>query len=504
MSTTSPTIAVRKAKSASIKTDAVVVGLSPGSDGVTLARGTEELDSAFGGKLAATFASVGATGKADEVTLIPSGGAVSAPVVVGVGLGSGSPTEEQVRRAAGAALRRLAGKATTVAFVLSSDEEPGYAGALTEGTLLGAYAFDQFRSQNGTKPTKIQTVTFVTDKAPDKAVKAAVARAEAIARAVNLTRDWINRPASDLHPVEFAADAKAAAKQYGLEFEVLDEKALTKGGYGGIMGVGIGSTNPPRLVRLAYRSSKAKRHLALVGKGITFDSGGLSLKPPDAMPGMKSDMSGAAAVLATVTAVAELGLPVNVTAWAPMAENMPSGTATRPSDVLNMYGGKTVEVLNTDAEGRLVLADAMVRAGEERPDILVDVATLTGACVVALGHKTYAIITHDTDFQQHVQQTAARVGENAWPLPIPEGSRERLDSKVADLANVASDRAGGALVAAAFLAEFLPEGVRWAHLDIAGTAFNDGGPFGYTPKGATGSSVRTLIGLAEDAAAGDL
>jgi len=214
---------------------------------------------------------------------------------------------------------------------------------------------------------------------------------------------------------------------------------------------------------------------------------------------MKSDMGGAAAVIAATRAVARLDLPVNVTTWAPMAENMPSGTAQRPSDVLTTYGGKTVEVLNTDAEGRLILADALARASEDSPDVLLDAATLTGASMVALGHRTSAIMSNDEELQRHVQDAAGLAGESMWPLPLPEELRKSLDSGVADLANV-GERWGGALTAGLFLREFVGEGIRWAHLDIAGPAFNDSEPYGYTPKGGTGAAVRTLVQLVEDLA----
>jgi leucyl aminopeptidase len=253
------------------------------------------------------------------------------------------------------------------------------------------------------------------------------------------------------------------------------------------------------MVKLTWRHPKAKAHLALVGKGVTFDSGGLSLKPADAMITMKCDMGGAAAVMAATRAIARLKLPVNVTTWAPLVENMPSGTAQRPSDVLTMYSGKTVEVLNTDAEGRLILADALARACEDSPDVLVDVATLTGAVVIALGSRTSAIMSNDDDLRARVQDAADRAGERMWPMPLPEELRAGLKSSVADLANI-GERFGGALTAAIFLKEFVAEGTKWAHLDIAGTAFNESEPWGYTPKGGTGIAVRTLVQIAEDLA----
>ncbi|MGZ4611530.1 MAG: leucyl aminopeptidase, partial [Actinomycetes bacterium] len=285
---------------------------------------------------------------------------------------------------------------------------------------------------------------------------------------------------------------------------VLDEKALRKGGYGGILGVGQGSVHPPRLVRLEYRHPKATRRLAVVGKGITFDSGGVSIKPAAGMETMKSDMSGAAAVLGTMVAVSRLKPVADVTGWLPLAENMPGGGAQRPSDVLVTYGGRTVEVLNTDAEGRLVLADALVAAAEDDPDAIVDVATLPGAARVALGGRTAGIMANDDDLLAKVHDATKRAGEAAWPMPLPDDLRRGLDSQVADIANVDNARLGGMLVAGIFLREFVEPGRRWAHLDIAGPAYNESGPFGYTPKGGTGFAVRTLVQLVEDLAAGRL
>ena len=258
---------------------------------------------------------------------------------------------------------------------------------------------------------------------------------------------------------------------------------------------GDGLNGPtPRLVELAYSPRGAKKHLALVGKGITFDSGGLSIKPAQGMGDMKSDMAGAAAVLHTVLAAAALELPVKVTGWLCLAENMPSGTAQRPSDVITQRGGTTVEVLNTDAEGRLVLADGLVAAREEKPDTLVDIATLTGAQMVALGPRVSAVMGTD-ETRAAVVEAAARAGEQFWPMPLPVELRASLSSKVADLANI-GDRMGGMLVAGLFLKEFVGD-TPWAHLDIAGPAFNEAGAHGYTPVGGTGVGVRTLLSLLE-------
>ena len=483
------------------RVDALVVGTARRDGQVVLAPGSEAVDSAMKGRLAATIAALGGTGKADDVVKVASLGAIKAPVVVAVGLGDEAKgyDQERLRRAAGAAVRALAGTAK-VAIALPADDAASV-GAVAEGAAFGAYAFSTYRvASKADKKPPVESVAVVTDLARDKAAKAALARAEVLAKAVALCRDLVNTPPADLYPETFAAAAAAEAKAAGVKVEVLDEKALKKGGYGGILGVGQGSAHPPRLVKLSYSPARAKTHLALVGKGITFDSGGLSLKPGPSMEAMKSDMGGAASVIAAITAIARLGLPVKVTAWAPMAENMPSGTAQRPSDVLHIYGGKTVEVLNTDAEGRLILADAIVRASEESPDLLVDVATLTGAQLVALGSRTAAIMSSSDEVREQIFAASKTAGEAFWPMPLPSELRASMDSDVADIANM-GDRWGGMLVAGLFLKEFVPDGQAWAHLDIAGPAFNEGKPHGYTPKGGTGHAVRTFVALAEELAA---
>ena len=372
----------------------------------------------------------------------------------------------------------------------------GEAEAVTAGALLGAYTFRKYRAT----PAVSVAVTVLTGEGN----AAAVRRGEVIANAVNLVRDLVNTSPLDLPPAALAAEAERVAGAAGLAVEVLDEAALAAGGYGGLIGVGMGSTRPPRLVRLSYTHPEATKTVAFVGKGITFDSGGLSLKPPKSMETMKCDMSGAAAVLAATEAVAELSLPVNIVTYMAMAENMPGGAAQRPSDVITIYGGKTVEVLNTDAEGRLVLADGLVRSAEDNPDVVVDVATLTGAATVALGLRTAGVMGSSDAVAASVAELMRAAGEPAWAMPLPEELRKGLDSTVADLANVSSDRGGGMLTAGLFLREFAPAGAAWAHLDIAGPAYNEKAPFGYTPKGGTGSAVRALIAIATATADGTL
>ncbi|MFE7318859.1 leucyl aminopeptidase [Streptomyces sp. NPDC057555] len=502
---------------ATVRADAVVVGVAKGAKGAVVAPGAEAVDEAFGGKLAAVLETLGASGAEGEVTKLPAADGIKAPVVLAVGLGEapakGEDYEhEALRRAAGSAARTLTGS-KKAAFALPV-ADAWAAAAVGEGALLGAYTFTTFRSngengkgakarKNDAKSAPLAEVAILGGKPRDKEFKAAAERAEVVAAEMNRARDLINTPSNALDPKEFAAQAQAAAKEFGLTVEVLDEKALKKGGYGGLMGVGQGSEAPPRLVRIAHTHADAEQTLALVGKGITYDSGGISLKPAGHNETMKCDMSGAAAVFATVVAAARLDLPVNVTGWLALAENMPSGNATRPGDVLTMYSGKTVEVLNTDAEGRLVLADALTRASEEEPDAIVDVATLTGAMVLALGHRHFGIMANDDAFRAAIHEIAEEVGEDSWPMPMPAHLRKGMDSPVADIANM-GERMGGGLVAGLFLEEFVGEGITWAHLDIAGPAFHEGAPWGYTPKGGTGSAVRTLVRLAELTAEGEL
>ncbi|MBO0776138.1 MAG: leucyl aminopeptidase, partial [Actinobacteria bacterium] len=369
--------------------------------------------------------------------------------------------------------------------------------AVTLGALLGGYSFRRYRPQ-------AQPGLALTLLAGEKEIAGGVRRGEILAAAVALVRDLVNTGPSDLVPAMLAAEAEQVAAGSGLTVEVLDEKALADGGYGGILGVGQGSANPPRLVRLEYAPPQAASTVVFAGKGITFDSGGLSLKPGKAMETMKSDMGGAAAILGALQAIAALAPAVRVIGYLAIAENMPSGTAQRPSDVLTTYGGTTVEVLNTDAEGRLVLADALGRAGTDSPDVLIDVATLTGAQVVALGPRIAGVMANDDDLRAAVVDAARRAGEDAWPMPLPDELRKNLDSAVADLTNVGPDRSGGMLIAGLFLREFVPAGVRWAHVDIAGPAFNEGSAHGYTPKGGTGAATRMLVQVALDAAAGRL
>jgi leucyl aminopeptidase len=327
---------------------------------------------------------------------------------------------------------------------------------------------------------------------------------ETIVAAVHACRDLVNQPANDLYPEVMTQQAKKSSKGLPIMIKVWEEKDLIAEGLGGIHAVGKGSSRPPRLVKMEYKPAGAKVSLALVGKGITFDTGGLSLKPAESMVGMKYDMTGAAAVMQALVAIASLGIKVKATAWLCLAENMPSGTATRPNDIIKIRNGKTVEVLNTDAEGRLVLADGLSMAVEQSPDYLIDVATLTGAAIISLGNR-YAGLMGDEEAIKKVEKASESVGELVWHMPLPDELRPLLDSDIADIANVKiGNRAGGMLIGGLFLKEFVgaeqAKKPAWAHLDIAGPANNDSAAYGHTPKGATGVTVRTLIRLARDLA----
>jgi len=493
-------VALTSAPVTTLDVDALIVGIT--DEGKKHVEGPSALPDDVRIALEKSLEALGATGKLGELTRVPGTGLVKARMIVAVGLGDTRILDyEKVRRTAGAALRSLAGT-KSVGIVITAPDGPRIE-AVAEGALLGNYAFHAFRGASASSQPALVERILITGDPKDKEQSAALARAEIIAEAVNYARDLVNTPPSALPPEEIAQQAIDAVGKLPVRVEVWDEDALARDEFGGILAVGQGSANPPRLIRLEYSPKGAKKTIALIGKGVTFDSGGLSLKPPKAMETMKCDMSGAAAVIAAVTALARMKAKVNVIGWIPTVENMPGGHAQRPGDVITIYGGRTVEVLNTDAEGRLILADALVAASEEQPDLIVDAATLTGAQTIALGDRTSGIMSNDDDLRAAIYETAKRAGETMWHMPIPEESRGTLDSPIADIKNI-GDGKGGMLSAAAFLREFVPEGQPWAHLDIAGPAFNEGGPYGYTPKGGTGAAVRTFIQAAEDVAEGQL
>lgn len=481
--------------------DAVVVGIVQAPDGLEFA----ELPDAYVGdrdELLASLVVLRASAALERLTRVVVPGTNQLLVAVGLGAkrAPGSTYEhELLRRAAGTSVRALGGVGT-VAVTLPVRDLADLR-AVSEGVLLASYSLpSRYRSapeQGDHAPVAEATIVVPRGTIP-KGAEDAVRRATAVAGGVALARDLVNSPPSVLGPVEFAELVRADVAGLDVHVDVLDEQMLRDGGFGGIVGVGQGSERPPRLLHLAYRAqTPTATRIALVGKGITFDSGGLCLKPAAELAEMKMDMAGAAAVVAAVRVVAQLGVDAHVDAWVPLAENMPSGGALRPSDVVTMRNGLQVEVNDTDAEGRLVLADAIARACEDGPHVVVDVATLTSAQMVALGTGIAAVMSNDVDFRTAVVDASTRAGEPAWGMPLPAELRRLLDSQLADLLNY-GPREGAMLTAGLFLQEFVAEGVRWAHIDIAGPAYNRGQADAYTPRGGTGAAVRTLVQVVED------
>ncbi len=488
-------LTVSTAPASTIEAGALVVGIVPSPDGLRPVGADDNALASIGDHLGM----LGLTGAVDETSRIPAPQGVAAASVLFVGLGRGTLTADGLRYAAGTAARALAG-VEHVAYSLPTSA-PTEVQAVLEGAALGGY---RYVPATGPTPPSAPTTTVTLATAVEGAADAAAA-ATVTARAVTLVRDLVTTPPNELYPESFVERARAAIGDLPIDLQVWEAEQLEAGGFGGILGVGQGSARPPRLVALRYRADVGDRHLALVGKGITFDSGGLSLKPAPSMVGMKYDMTGAATVLATVIAAAELGIATRLTGWLCLAENMPSGAALRPNDVITIHGGQTVEVLNTDAEGRLVMADGLVAASEENPDAIIDVATLTGAARVALGER-YAGVMGDAEVIDRVRAAADETGELVWPMPLPPELRPLLKTDVATIANAKpGNTAAGMLLAGVFLREFVGRrgtgddapSIPWAHLDIAGPANNATAPFGYTPKGASGVMVRLLIRVAE-------
>jgi leucyl aminopeptidase len=443
------------------------------------------------------FAAAKLTGKKGETLLVPRrpGDGFAAQAVLLVGVGDRSAVDvAELRRAAGRVAptaRRFGSVATTLAQAARGRHAPEAVQAVAEGLILGAYRFDRYRSKAPENGQLERIAVLGSPKWDTKVMKAAVRRADVISEAVCWARDLVNTPAGDLPPMQIAAAAQEMAKEVGLTCKVFTAAQLEKGGFGGILGVGKGSVNPPCMIELTYKGAGAKsRPLAFTGKGIAFDSGGLSIKPAEGMETMKDDMGGAASILATMKVFALLKPEVNVIAAVPCSENMPSGSAQKPGDVIRHYGGKTSEVLNTDAEGRLVLADSLAFLVEKEPDLIIDTATLTGACMVGLGTDIAGVFGNDDALASEVLAAAKAAGEPAWHMPLHADYRTIIDSNVADVKNIGK-RYGGAITAALFLAEFVGD-TPWVHMDIAGPAFSESGN-DLGPKGATGAPVRTLV-----------
>ena len=439
-------------------------------------------------------------GRLGETLTVPTLGRLPASTVVLVGVGKRAEADaDTVRRAAGRVARRLGRQphvATTLHGAAKGDPRDAIE-ALVEGLLLGSYRFDRYKvkpiEEDGGEQ-RLRTVTVLGPKDwSAREARGALERARILSEATAWARDLVNTPALDATPDFLAREARKMARRVGLQCTVWGKAELQRGGFGGILGVGRGSENPPRLIELRYRGGTGPP-IALTGKGVTFDSGGLSIKDAKGMEWMKADMAGAAAVLGAMQAIAQLEPKVNVIAAIPSAENLPGGSAIRPGDVLRHRGGKTSEVLNTDAEGRLILADALAFLAEKKPRAIVDMATLTGACMIALGDDLWGVMGSDPAVVRDLLDAGEREGEPGWELPLWKRYRRQIESSVADVKNI-GNRFGGAITAALFLKEFVGD-VPWAHMDIAGTAFAQGGT-DYAPKGATGSPVRTVVRFVE-------
>lgn len=412
--------------------------------------------------------------------------------VLVVGLGERSELRLDSLRRMGATVARAASRVSSVDILIpdlgDAFSSQDIAQAITEGLVLGAYRFTEYKSQVDERA--LERVVLVDADA------SGVERGVRIASAVCLARDLANHPPITMTPSRLADVAREVAAREGLECEVLDEAAIEDERLGGLLGVSRGSSQPPRLVKLVYAPPQPRATLALVGKGITFDSGGISLKPPDAMVTMKTDMCGAAAVVAAMSVLPAFAPDVQVVAFVCLTENMPGPTAVKPGDVLRARNGKTIEVVNTDAEGRLVLADGLSLAVEQEVDAVVDIATLTGAIVVALGNEIAGLMANNDAFRAQVEAAAERAAEDVWHLPLPKRYRKHIDSEIADIKNMGAPKGSASAIAAGlFLQEFVDD-TPWVHLDIAGTSRADGDD-GYLTKGGTGYGVRTLIELVE-------
>jgi leucyl aminopeptidase len=486
-----PTFSLSTASAATVTADLLAVPVF--ADRV-LGPGADAVDKALGGTLADFMDETDFNGKRGETLPVPTNGRLGAKAVVLVGVGARDEIDADALRRAGAALARRASRVERVATTLldaaprSIDRAEG-AQALAEGVALGGYQF--LRYKGDPKPSKLTEVVLLSRGA--STMRHALDRAATISAAVAWARDLVNEPSIAKSPADVADAIRKLVRGTGVKVQVWSGERLEREELGGIVGVGQGSERSPRLVRLEFAPPGARATVAFVGKGVVFDSGGLSLKTASGMETMKTDMSGAAAVAAAMSVLEVSGVKARVIGYVPLVENMPSGTSIRPGDVLRFRNGKTAEVLNTDAEGRLILADALSLAAEDEPDAIIDLATLTGACVVALGEKIAGLMGNNQSWIDQVRAAADRVGETVWPLPLPDDYRKQIDSDIADMKNIGGSY-GGALTAGLFLKEFVAE-VPWTHLDIAGPA-RAGNDDGVMVKGGTGFGVRTLIELA--------
>jgi leucyl aminopeptidase len=497
-----PNVTFQTTSPAEVRADVVAL---PIFEGPEAGPGVKEAGAALGEDLLALYTSNKLRGKPGEALNVPTFGRLPAASLLLVGLGKRDKVDaDAVRRGIGKVAGRLARFgtiATTLPQAVDGDGD-GAVQATVEGLLLGSYRFDRYKGK-GTDPSDTAqslAEVVILGNGRGAGAKQAIDRGRIIAESVAWARDLVNTPALDATPEFLAKEARRVAREAGLQVKIWGPAELERGGFGGILGVGQGSVNPPRMIELTYRGAGNARPIGLSGKGVTFDSGGLSIKPANSMEWMKADMAGAAATLATMRAIGLLKPRVNVIAAIPCSENLPSGSSIRPGDVLHHRGGKTSEVLNTDAEGRLILADALAYLTEKKPVAMIDCATLTGAAVVALGDDIAAVFGNDPELTRQVLDASKEAGEPAWEMPLWEPYRKLIDSPLADVKNT-GPRYAGAITAALFLRDFVGD-TPWVHMDVAGTAFAENGPGDYWPKGGTGMPARTLIQFLLDRAGG--
>jgi leucyl aminopeptidase len=497
-------IKIRKASPLQTKTACLVVGVYEKGFAEQLYK---ELDQQLGGLLHKAQRNGEFTGKTGEQILFQPTGQLPAERVLLVGLGPKTEGSlDGIRQAAGSAMQLLTSKkfgpavyALTLCAVGKTDCAARIQ-ATAEGLLLAGYRYDRFLSEKAKGTRKLpQTVTLLIDNAREKpACESALRRAQQLCGAVVLARDLVNTPGNIKSPAYLAEQARAAAAATTLSCKVLGLKELGKEGFGALLGVAQGSVREPQLIVLEHKGGeKTHAPVVLIGKGVVFDAGGISLKPAEKMDEMKMDMAGGAAVIGTLLAAALLELPINLVGIVPAVENLPSGTAYRPGDILTSLSGQTIEVLNTDAEGRLILADALTYAKRYAPEMVIDLATLTGACIIALGHHATAVLGNDQKLVAALLHAGEESGERLWQLPLWDDYDQQIKSEVADVKNTGG-RPAGAITAAAFLKKFAGE-FRWAHLDIAGTAWRDQDQ-PYIPRGGTGVGVRLLVAFLQDLA----
>lgn len=483
---------------AAIETDAIVLNVFKGAK--TLSGDIAAVDKALDGAISRLIQQGAIKGNLNEITLVHSLAKLPAGRVAIAGLGKKQELSvDKVRGAVAETCRYLRKNGvTSIASIvqgagINKISSESAAQAIAEGARLGLYTFRRYITKKEDDSGEIKSLLIICSEKEKPALENAVNKGTVIAEAANWARDMVNEPANNMTPSRMADAARKLAGTYGLSIEVLDKERMTKLGMGGLLGVSQGSQQPPKFIILGYRGKATTDvDLVLTGKGITFDSGGISIKPSEGMADMKGDMAGGAAVMATLMAVARLKPKINITALVPATENLPSGTALKPGDIIKAMSGKTIEVLNTDAEGRLILADALGYAVKLKAKAIVDAATLTGACMVALGKICTGVFSNNQPLADKVLAAGSEAGELSWQLPMFEEYREQLKSDIADIKNI-GNRYGGAITAAKFLADFVND-TPWVHLDIAGTADSDKEK-GYLVKGATGVPVRTLVNL---------